>query len=433
MFLCIIMAARHFHHKIVPNLHGGYSTTTKMSRKVLLNVQQQPPSLLFSSVQRTIRSFTSSSTSQVDSGTGAGIEGSNTNTNNIRNNINDRQQWLNRKEERPRRCLFSVPGCVPKMLNKAKILNADAVVLDLEDGVPIREKENARQLVQEVLSSPHIQFGRSEVCVRINSLSCSSTEEMAITDLRTILSCPQLQAIILPKVESAAEIHYVNQLIAEARTGRRSDLDSTTDNNCSGNCGNSCKNNTTTTNLLNPDVRILAAIESAWGLQNIQEIARTAGTTQLDGLIFASEDYCTDIGATRTSSPSLIAPELLYARSKLVTTAKAYNVQAIDMVHIHFRDIEMLKLECQNGKEFGFTGKQAIHPNQILPIHEAFSPSLSDILFAEKIVQQFHGEPIEINGVVVDTPIYKWAVKLMRRAKAADITLIMNFIDQTVP
>eukprot|EP00980_Cylindrotheca_fusiformis_P009973 scaffold2206_cov95-Cylindrotheca_fusiformis.AAC.3 len=298
------------------------------------------------------------------------------------------------REERPRRALFSCPGADPRKIHKAKGLGADAIVLDLEDGVAWDQKDTARTLVQETLLDNNNQdFGRSELCVRINALD---TGEMALHDLEAVLPCERLDSIVIPKVERPSDIDFVNQMIESLSPRRSKKRD-------------------------DDGVRIIAAIESAMGMLNLRDIAATAATTnggRLDALVFASEDYCADLEAIRTPK----ALELLYARSQLVTTAKAYGLQAIDMVHIHFRDLDSLAKECQTGRELGFTGKQAIHPLQVETIQTAFSPSTKDIDFANRIVEQYETTTtIEgkgacvVDGIVVDFPVYKWARKILKR------------------
>jgi citrate lyase subunit beta-like protein len=297
--------------------------------------------------------------------------------------------------ERPRRSLLSVPGSDPRKIEKAATLSADAIVLDLEDGVPMDKKMVARQLVTEALQTR--DFGDAEVCVRINALD---TGRLALDDLQAILVQPALQSIVVPKLETAADLEFVRRLVGILAT----------------NAGR--------------NVRILGAIESARGLMNLQEIAK-AGTgatslpcAYLDALIFASEDYCADLELIRTES----ATEMLYARSKLVTVAKAYGLQAIDMVHIDFRNLEDLERECQEGREMGFTGKQAIHPAQLETIHRKFAPSATDIDFARKCVREYEAATATagkgacvVDGIVVDAPVYKWALKILKRDEKAGL------------
>ncbi|OEU23108.1 beta subunit of citrate lyase [Fragilariopsis cylindrus CCMP1102] len=283
------------------------------------------------------------------------------------------QQQQRKRPERPRRSLFSVPGSDERKILKAQTLLADSIVLDLEDGVAYDRKDEAREIVRNTLldtSKTFVGGNSTELCVRINGLD---TNEIALNDLNAILLCDRLQAIVIPKVESASDIHFVSRMI---------------DTHCNN----------------NKDIRIIAAIESAMGFLNLREIANTSTIcgNRLDALVFASEDFCADIEAI----------------------PKAYSLQAIDMVHINFRDQNELKNECITGRQLGFTGKQAIHPNQIDIIHDQFSPSLKDILFATKAVKEFqHTTTIDgkgscvVDGIVVDLPVYKWAVKMCKRAE----------------
>jgi citrate lyase subunit beta-like protein len=228
------------------------------------------------------------------------------------------------------------------------------------------------------------------LCVRINALD---TQHLALQDLLAILPCTRLQSIVLPKVESAGDVDFVNRLI-----------DMTPQ--CAGR-----------------DIRLLAAVESARGVMNLSSIA--AVSRRLDAIVFASEDYCADVEAVRTAD----ATELLWARSQVVTAAKAFGLQAIDMVHIHYKDLDGLARECQSGKELGFTGKQAIHPLQVPTIHRAYSPTEDDVDFASRIVCRYEetaGRGIGacvVDGIVVDAPVYKWATKIRKRAERAGMNV----------
>jgi citrate lyase subunit beta-like protein len=291
--------------------------------------------------------------------------------------------------ERVRRSLLSVPGSDQRKIDKALNLKADSIVLDLEDGVAWDKKDQARTLVTQTLQ--HMPSSTdAEICVRINALN---TGQLALQDLLAVLqvSKPTLRAIVVPKVERASDIDFIQRLVQMHSSGHR--------------------------------IRILAAIESAVGMSNIQEIAATAATTSLDALIFASEDYCADLELIRTES----ATELLYARSQLVTAAKAHQLQAIDMVHIDFKNLEALRTECRRGLELGFTGKQAIHPSQLDTIHQTFQPSAKDVAFAQECKDLYESAAdagrgaCVVQGIVVDAPVYKHALKVLQRAQRAGI------------
>lgn len=325
------------------------------------------------------------------------------------------QQQKQQRTERVRRSMLSVPGVDERKIKKSQQVGTDCVVLDLEDGVAHHRKDEARELVRDTLmamdpsASSSSLFGGSEVCVRINGLD---TKDVAYNDLKAIMPCERLRAIVVPKVECASDIHFVTRMIDTLRVGNTN------------------------------DIRIIACIESAMGFLNLHEIAKTSITSSttttttintsshphyryhpLDALVFASEDYCSDVEAVRTKS----ATELLYARSQLVMTAKAYALQAIDMVHINFRDQDGLIEECDDGRRLGFTGKQAIHPDQVDIIQDRFSPSIKDVLFATKVVEAYRRTTSQgigacvVDGIVVDLPVYKHAVKVCRRGKNMEL------------
>jgi citrate lyase subunit beta-like protein len=297
--------------------------------------------------------------------------------------------------ERVRRSLLSVPGSDQRKIDKALSLKADTIVLDLEDGVPWDKKDQARTLVTETLQNLPSSNMETEICVRINSLPTGS---LALKDLLAILqvSTPTLRGIVVPKVERASDVDFCHRLIQMHSTA-----------------GSSSQNR----------IRILAAIESAVGMTNIQEIAAMASTTCLDALIFASEDYCADLELIRTEP----ATELLYARSRLVMAAKTHQLQAIDMVHIDFKNMEALRTECRRGLELGFTGKQAIHPSQLDTIHETFQPSAKDVAFAQECKDLYESAAESgrgacvVQGIVVDAPVYKHALKVLQRAERAGL------------
>eukprot|EP01137_Pigoraptor_chileana_P009962 Opistho-2@58965 len=288
------------------------------------------------------------------------------------------------RTERLRRTLLNVPGSDLKKIVKATSLPADSIVLDLEDGVSINLKEVARKTVVEALQNQ--DFGKAERCVRINGIRSG----MAFEDLLVVLRSPRLQGIVIPKVESASDIHTVCELI-----------------------------NSVAPEESRQEIRLLAAIETAVGLVNLKEIA--SAHDRLDALIFASEDLCADMGMVRTPE----ATELLYARSAICTHAKAFGLQAIDLTCIDYKDDALLRKESKEGFNLGYTGKQAIHPNQLAIINTCFSPSAADVTRARRIIDGFseaqskgHGG-FSLDGKSIDLPVVKWAEKIVARAKAA--------------
>lgn len=171
-------------------------------------------------------------------------------------------------------------------------------------------------------------------------------------------------------------------------------------------------------------VRIVGMIESAEAMVNIDAIA-ASGRGHLDSLLFAAEDYCADVGITRT--PSLL--ELLYHRSRLVVAAKAFGLQAIDLVCVNFKQPDVLARECEDGHRLGFTGKQAIHPNQVDEIQRAYAPSDAAVRKAARVKFSFELNDsagkgaYALDGAMIDAPVYKQALKVLALATAAGLPI----------
>ncbi|KAJ3087373.1 hypothetical protein HK102_011228, partial [Quaeritorhiza haematococci] len=136
----------------------------------------------------------------------------------------------------------------------------------------------------------------------------------------------------------------------------------------------------------------------------------------------AAEDYCADLGLIRT--PSRL--EMLHARQSVVTAAAAYGLQSIDLVCVDFKSDEVLEEECTEGRQWGFTGKQAIHPKQVPLIQKHFAPAPADVERATRIMQGYEEHlakgigAFNLDGKMIDMPVVKWAQKLLARAKMAE-------------
>jgi citrate lyase beta subunit len=166
-------------------------------------------------------------------------------------------------------------------------------------------------------------------------------------------------------------------------------------------------------------IELLAMIETARGVVNLKEIA--SASPRLTALVFGSEDLAGDIGAIRTPA----AWEVFYARSAVVTHAAAFGLQALDMVYVDYHDTDGLLREARQGAELGYSGKQIIHPNQIEPVHLAFTPDAAAIAQAQRIVDaheqhQASGQgAFALDGKMVDMPVVKAAERVLAKAKAA--------------
>ena len=234
----------------------------------------------------------------------------------------------------PRRALLYMPGDDWNKINKAITLHVDTICMDMEDGTALNRKQDARATIAKALQE--LNFGKAEKLVRINAVGSGFEKD----DIESVLHCHP-DGIVIPKIESLEQIQWASELIETAELANSWELNS---------------------------IRILVGVETARGMINLKEIS---SHPRLDALIFGAEDYAANIGATRSRA----GWEILHARSAVVMHAAAYSLQAIDMVYIDFRDTINLKIEAAQGAAMGYTGKQIIHPAQVGPVQEAFTPS----------------------------------------------------------
>lgn len=286
---------------------------------------------------------------------------------------------------RVRRVQLYMPGDDQRKIEKGTTLGVDSLVLDIEDGVALGRKEVARQMIAESLRT--LDFGRSERVVRINAVGTGFEAD----DLNVILPA-RPDAILIPKVERAEQVQWVS-----ARLDQEEQLQ--------GWAAGS--------------IRLLVLIETAMGIVNLREIA--ASDSRLEALIFGAYDMASSLGATASKDGS----EVSYARSAVVTYAAAFGLQAIDSVYIELQDIEGLIVAASRAAHMGYVGKQAIHPRQIEPIAEAFSPTDSAIAEAQTLIEAYEAHQRDgrgvfaLDGKMVDTPILRGAENVIARARAA--------------
>lgn len=291
---------------------------------------------------------------------------------------------------RARRALLFMPGDARRKIEKGAALDVDCIIMDLEDGVAFSQKEEARRTVRTALDE--LDFGRSERLVRINPVSDDSS--MWIHDLtETIEARPD--GYVIPKVQNAEQVQRVAEHITriERKNGWH-----------------------------DGDIRLLAIVETAMGFVYLRDIAES--DPRLVALVFGAEDLAGDIGAKRTPD----SWEVFYARSKLVLFAKAYHLQAIDTPFVGLTaDDSQLTTTTEQALYMGYTGKLAIHPNQIEPIQRMFTPTAEEIQAAKVLIaahekQQDDGSGVFVHeGRMVDLPMVKAAQSVLTRASAAGI------------
>lgn len=283
-----------------------------------------------------------------------------------------------------RRALLYMPGDDWKKIVKATTLGVDCICMDMEDGVAVSRKAEARVTIAKALRE--LDFGASEKLARVNSIGSGWERD----DIDAVLPF-RPDGIVIPKVESREQVEWGSRLIEAAELKYGWTLNS---------------------------IRMLVGVETALGILNLKEIA---AHPRLDGIIFGGEDYAASVGARRTRE----AVELLYARQAVVAACAAFGLQAIDIVYIDFKDAEGLRLEAEQGAGFGFSGKQIIHPNQVGVTQAAFTPSERMIEEARRIVETFEASQKEgkgayaLDGKMIDMPLLKNAQKVLARARAA--------------
>ncbi|KAF9162064.1 hypothetical protein DFQ26_003887 [Actinomortierella ambigua] len=294
------------------------------------------------------------------------------------------------EDKRVRRSIFYVPGSDERKLKSSLSLAADCLVYDLEDGVAFNRKNVAREMVLDALEAS--EHRKAEKAVRINAVGSG----LEFDDLNVVLRSSRLQAIVIPKVQSAKDIQFVSRMVDSVAPF-----------------------------ITRKNVRIIASIESALGVMNLKKIA--TADPRVDALVFAAEDYCADLGLTRTREGT----EMLFARSAIVTAAHAYGLQAIDLVCMDYKNDEILKEECEFGRRMGFTGKQAVHPRQLDIIQSSFLPSAHEIARAADISEAYQEHSrrgvgaFNYNNKVIDLPVVKWAEKILSRARQGNVRIPM--------
>lgn len=283
-----------------------------------------------------------------------------------------------------RRALLYMPGDDWKKITKALTLGVDCICMDMEDGVAASRKLEARATIARALQE--LDFGKSEKLARINAVGSGLEKE----DIEAVLP-HHPDGIVIPKVESRDQIQWAHAIIEAAELQHGWPVNS---------------------------VRVLIGAETAKGILNLKEIA---SHPRLDAIIFGGEDYAASVGATRTPE----AIELLYAREAVVAACAAFDLQAIDIVTVDFKDINLVRAEAEFGARLGYSGKQVIHPAQVGPAQSAFTPTDEAIAHAQRIAEAFEASQKEgkgafaLDGKMIDLPLLKNALKVLDRARAA--------------
>jgi citrate lyase subunit beta / citryl-CoA lyase len=288
------------------------------------------------------------------------------------------------------RSLLFVPGDSERKQVKGLASAADALILDLEDSVAAAQLPQARIRVRELLASA--RSGGPQLWVRVHSPSSG----LFADDVVAVFSGAP-RGLVLPKVSSAAEVVQVDRELAalEARHGRA----------------------------IGSTQLIIIATETPQAVLNLPGLpaalqAQPAVAARLVGLTWGAEDLSAALGAVARQSGALTSTFQL-ARSLCLLAAAALGLQAIDGVCVSFRDTQALEREAADARRDGFSGKLAIHPDQIALINAAFSPTDSELARARRIVAAFAAAPqagvLNLDGEMIDRPHLIQARRLLER------------------
>ena len=283
----------------------------------------------------------------------------------------------------PLRSFLFAPGNHARRVEKALSLQADAVILDLEDAVATAEKRTTRDTVIAALVRPR----RPLLYVRVNAVDT----EFCYGDLAAIVR-PGLDGIILPKVESAGGLATVDWLLAQIEREH---------------------------GLVSRAIELIPIIETARGLNQIDAIL--ASGTRVKRVAFGAGDFTLDVNMAWSRNEA----ELTYARAKIATASRAAGIEApLDTVWIDLADEEGLEASARTALGFGFQGKMCIHPNQIAVVTRVFTPSEAEIAFAERVVAAFAraqaegSAAIQLDGKFIDYPIVYRAQRVLEKIEA---------------
>jgi citrate lyase subunit beta/citryl-CoA lyase len=272
------------------------------------------------------------------------------------------------------RSLLFVPGDSKSKLQKARQISADALILDWEDAVLPQNKILARKLSLEFLSGQ--AASRTILLIRVNSAPSPCFAEDCLA-----LESTLPDAILLSKCRSVSEVHQLNEFLAQRDANDR--------------------------------VRIYPQVESPLAILNAFAIATSC--PRVAGLVFGAEDFSADMGITRTEGEV----ELLYARSALVTASRAAGRDAIDSPCLEWKAVEKLRADTRAARNMGFSGKLAIHPEQLPVINEMFSPSAAEVERARRILAAFSGASsgvLTVDGSMVDEAVVRRARQILEMA-----------------
>jgi len=294
---------------------------------------------------------------------------------------------MNPEKKRLRRTMMFLNAQKPGLIKDPYIYKPDSIMLDLEDAVAENQKDAARFSLYHALKE--INYHGCERVVRINALDTPYWKE----DIRCAVA-GGCDSIRIPKTERAEDVKLVEEAVAAAE--KEFDI---------------------------PEGRtlIMAAIESARGVMKVLEICESS--ERLFGIALSGGDYTKDL-QTRITGTGV---ELMGARQHMIIAARAAGVQCFDTVYTNLDDMEGFRKEVESIHLMGFDGKSIINPRQINIVHEIFTPTMKDIIFAEKVVKEIDDKKAKgigvftVDGKMIDIAFYDGAIRTIYMAKASGV------------
>ena len=280
-------------------------------------------------------------------------------------------------------------GASPVNLLQARFYNEDCLVYDLEDSVPLAEKDAARHLVYNLIK--YQRPAEKYVIVRVNGIYSDYIDE----DLEAAVRC-RPDAIRIPKVEYAKEVKRIDERISEIEEAA---------------------------GIEHGSIELWCNIESYLGVLNAQEIA--TASERVVALALGAEDFTASMRSTRTKAGA----EIFYARNAVLMACRFAGVEAVDAVFSDINDIEGLKTDVALTKNLGFDGKTVVHPRQIDVVNAAFTPSAKEIRYAKRVLEAVeegkreHKGAVTLDGGMIDKPMELRARTTLAQAKAAGIEM----------
>jgi len=273
-----------------------------------------------------------------------------------------------------RRSFIFTPGLNPEMFPKALASGADMVCIELEDGIAIKDKDEARKNTINALKNLKIN-NDVELVVRVN---CQRTKPGLLDLEASISSKLNVKALMLPKVKTPDEITFIDDLLTDC----------------------------------NMDTDLHVIMETNEALENIYDIAHAS--KRIVALYFGGVDMAAELRVPNSYE------NLIYARSKLVHAGASVGIDVIDVPYLDLEDMDGMKKEAELVRNLGFTGKGSIHPKQINILNEVFTPSKEEIIKAKRIIDQFNASDtglVVIDGKLIEKPVLR---EMKRRILVAD-------------